>query len=154
MEQEKMSKNTIWLIVLSVILVITLGVAAAGLGVADNIKTGSFNQNLTTNNTVKMTLKTGSNLLYTYPLDLTPANNSSKFSGYFDITVQAPGGIPNIIFSVQDDFGRDLTESDRTILAPVTRVYFTGRGVTSTIKLYVNVQTDNQDLQAISVYID
>lgn len=151
--KEKWYHSNVFMIFLVIFVLLAISVGSAGLGIAVNNKESIFKDTLVTSNTTTMTFKSGKNLIYNYPTSNSPAGGESNFSGYFNISVDAPGGIPNIIFTVENDLGTDITLSDEIVLAPVTNVPFKNTNAkTPTIKLYANVSTPNQNLTGISIH--
>jgi len=148
------TKNNTHIIVIAVFVVIVAALAIAGVVLGATAEKPQFKETLVTNNNSLMTLKSGSNLLYTYSLEQTPAAMQNKYSGYFNVTVEAPTGTPNIKFSVKDDTGDVISDPSTIIQAPVTKIPFNGIRSSRFIYLHVDVQTGNQNLKNIIVHIN
>ena len=148
------SKNNTHIIVIGVFVGIVGILAIAGVVLGATAEKQQYHETLVTNNNSLMTMKSGSNLLYTYSLDETPAARKDRYSGFFNVSIQAPDGVPNIDFSVKDDTGAIISDPSTIIRAPVTNVPFIGVRSSSNIYLHVDVKTGNQNLKNITVHID
>lgn len=143
-------KNII--IIIFVAIGIILGIT--GIIVAETRPKPVFKETLITSNNSLMTLKSGSDiLLYTYSLENTHVSQKAKFSGYFTVTIDAPGITPSVSFQVKDDSMANISNSGNKI-SQVSQVYFTGVRKTNYIYLYMTVSAGNQNLQNLSVHID
>lgn len=144
--------SKLWIIGAFVFLAIIFGIT--GIVLVETKPLTVYKETLVTNNNSLMTLKSGSNLLlYTYPLENTPAANESKFSGYFTVTIDAAGNVPSVSFEVRDDSGANITDQGN-IVSQVSRINFTGVRKTTDIFLYITVNAGNQNLQNINVHIN
>ena len=144
--------SKLWIIGAFVFLAIIFGIT--GIVLVETKPLTVYKETLVTNNNALMTLKSGSNLLlYTYPLENTPAANESKFSGYFTVTIDAAGNVPSVSFEVRDDSNTSITDQGN-IVSQVSRINFTGVRKTKNIYLYVTVNAGNQNLQNINVHIN
>ena len=148
-----LSQNSkLWIIGAFVFLAIIFGITS--LILVETKSSPVYKETLVTNNNSLMTLKSGSSiLLYTYPLENTPASDSSKFSGYFTVTIDAAGNVPSVSFNVQDDTGADITDQGN-IVQQVSKINFTGVKKTNNVMLYITVNAGNQNLQNIHVHIN
>lgn len=147
-------KNNTHIIIIGVFTAIAILFGITGIIIAETKPEPKYKETLVTSNNSLMTLKSGSNLLYTYSLDETPAARKSKYSGYFNVTIEAPTGVPNVKFSVKDDTGDIISDGETIIAAPVTKVPFVGVRSSRFIYLHVDVQTGNQNLKNMSVHIN
>ena len=150
-KEEPLTSNKTKFIVIGVFVVIAIALGIAGLVVAETKPTPTFSRSLVSANNSTMTLVSGDGLLYLYDLGGTPAQGKSKFSGEFSITIDAPGIIPSVNFRVEDQFGNNITETDKINKSRVSTVPFKGNRETSYIQLFANVSNGNQNLQNIQV---
>ena len=148
------SKNNTHIIIIGVFVGIVGILAIAGVVLGATVEKQQYHETLVTNNNSLMTMKSGSNLLYTYSLDETPAARKDRYSGFFNVSIQAPDGVPNIDFFVKDDSGAIISDPSTIIRAPVTKVPFIGVRSSRFIYLHVDVKTGNQNLKNITVHID
>ena len=148
-----LSQNSkLWIIGAFVFLAIIFGIT--GIILSETKSVSSHKETLVTSNNSLMTLKSGNNLLlYTYPLEGTPASNKSKFSGYFTVGIDAAGGVPSVSFEVKDDFGRNITDQG-TVISQISKINFTGVTKTNNIYLYITVSSGNHNLQNINLNIN
>ena len=148
------SKNNTHIIVIGVFVGIVGILAIAGVVLGATAEKQLYKETLVTNNNSVMTLKSGNRVLYTYSLDETPAARKDRYSGFFNVSIQAPDGVPNIDFFVKDDSGAIISDPSTIIRAPVTKVPFIGVRSSRFIYLHVDVKTGNQNLKNITVHID
>ena len=136
-------KYWLYLFVFLVILPICIAGLIMSLKPPKEYTESLFNTSLN-NSTLNTTTK--QELLYSYPINSGNGTNS----GYFTVVVDGPFEVPNIIYGVEDQLGRNILKGS-TRVGKVTDIAFEGKSDTTVANLMIFPTQGNIQLKSITV---